>query len=282
MQNQKNSNLYQARLAAEQVRRYQQKQAAKTEEPKSLTFRPRSGKASVHKVSVEVPGGAVGLIIGAGGKNIKALIAAHDGIKVKGPRRDAVKQIFRITGEDEAAVDAAAESIRQTVSKWESRSAQWQSRDLERSRREKQRKQDWATHIQDISGCEGAGWKTQGDADTFRKQQLSYKRRQEPAKQVKTSRNPFDMGSDSDSDGEEEVQRGPEPCEAIKPKGAWAGGASAAVVQPPTLERQTAQVHDEKTEEDENRLTMEKLHAMHEANKGKSWADMCDSDDDEE
>ena len=143
--------------------------------------------------------------------------------------------------------------------------------------REKKRQQEWTAHIQDISGCKGDGWQVAGSASTvaWRKRhattqqesQISYKRR--------VAKNPFEIPSDSE---DEEEQRGPTVAKARAPTGAWSKGAPKPVA-PVKLERQTADMGQSKSPE-QKQPTWEEHVAAHKPIA--SWADECDSDDENE
>ena len=83
----------------------------------SMTIRPNS----IHTASIEVNPGCVGIIIGRGGKNIQSLIAQHQGIKIKGPKRGDTRQVFSVSGASTQEVHAAIAKIRDTAAKWEAR-----------------------------------------------------------------------------------------------------------------------------------------------------------------
>ena len=241
----------------------------------SLTFRPKSKTAAV--ISVEVPSGCVGIIIGKGGKNIKALAAAHPGTKIQGPRRDAVKQMFRVSGADKAKVRAAAQQIRDTATNWQKRNAQQQQRQAQQQLRKSKMQEAWTQHIQDISGCTGGGWETAGSAaaDAWRKRQLA---KQESTKisykRPGVIKNRFELPSDSE---DEEEQRGPAIVKARAPTGAWSKGAPKPV-SPVKLERQTADMGEQPSPEQQKEL-WDEIVANHKPIT--SWADACDSDDEE-
>ena len=246
----------------------------------SLTFRPKS--AATARI-VEVPAGAVGLLIGKGGKNIKALSAAHPEIKIQGPKRGAAKQTFRLTGTNEQQLNSAEQSIRDTVATWESKAAHYGNVVQQRRERERRRQEEWSTHIQKLSGCEGEGWSTAGSAarDAWRKKQLAKQAKQESTISYKrrpiATKNRFEM-PDSSDDEEDEVAR---PSVAAPRKldanSAWSKGAPKELATPPAkLTRQTA---DMGHPEPDASKAMEKLVAEHKPIK--SWADECSSDEED-
>ena len=242
----------------------------------SLIFRPKSNTAAV--ISVEVPAGCVGIIIGKGGKNIKALAAAHPGTKIQGPRRDAVKQMFRISGADKAKVRAAAQQIRDTATNWQKRSAQHQQRLSQRQERNTKMQESWTQHIQDISGCSGAGWETVGSAkaDAWHKRQQAKRQSSKISyKRPGVIKNRFEIPSDSE---EEEEQRGPTVAQPRAPTGAWSKGAPKPVA-PVKLERQTADMGEQPSAEQQKEV-WDEIVANHKPIT--SWADECSSDDEDE
>ena len=81
----------------------------------SMTIRPNS----IHTSTIEVNPNCVGIIIGRGGKNIKSLIAQHQGIKIKGPKRGDPRQVFSVSGASTQEVHAVIANIRDTAAKWE-------------------------------------------------------------------------------------------------------------------------------------------------------------------
>lgn len=81
----------------------------------SMTIRPNS----IHTSTIEVNPNCVGIIIGRGGKNIQSLIAQHQGIKIKGPKRGDARQVFSVSGASTQEVHAAIANIRHTAAKWE-------------------------------------------------------------------------------------------------------------------------------------------------------------------
>ena len=249
----------------------------------SLTFRPKSGAAAR---IVEVPAGAVGLLIGKGGKNIKALSAAHPEIKIQGPKRGAPKQTFRLTGTNEQQLNSAEQSIRDTVAMWESKAAYHENVAQQRRERERRRQEEWSTHIQKLSGCEGEGWTTAGSAaqDAWRKKQLAKQAKQETTisyKRRPIAVNRFEIPSDSSDDEDDEVAR---PSVAVPRKldtsSAWSKGAPKELATPPAkLTRQTADMgHPETQTEEKHKAEWDEVVANHKPIK--SWADECDDEED--
>ena len=250
----------------------------------SLTFRPKS--AATARI-VEVPPGAVGLLIGKGGKNIKALSAAHPEIKIQGPKRGAAKQTFRLTGTNEQQLNSAEQSIRDTVATWESKAAYYGNVVQQRQDRERARQEAWSAHIQKLSGCEGEGWNTAGSAsrDAWRKRQLAKQAKNESTISYKrrpiATKNRFEMPESSD-DEEDEV---PRPSVAAPRKldasSAWSKGAPKELATPPAkLTRQTADMgHPETQTEEKRKAEWDEVVANHKPIT--SWADECSSDEED-
>ena len=225
MQNPKNSNIYQAKQAMEQVRRYREREAAKSDEQKEAeatrrteksdrthTYRPKAGER----------------------KPLECRYCHEEG--------HTIKHRGKLTCPKLLAKEARRGEER-----------------LSKRDRDRRAAHEWAKHVQDVSGCSGEGWETASSDKNWRERQLrKQKRNQAPVQQVQSRKNPFDMGSDSED--ETPVERVPEPREPLPAKGVWASGASSKVRA-------------------EN--VMAELTAMHEANKGRSWADMCDSEDED-
>jgi len=272
MQNNKNSNIHQAKQAMEQVRRAREANKAGEQKAQETTKRSHTFRPAVQTTSekVEVHPGCVGLIIGRGGKNIKELIASHPGIKIQGPRRGDAKQIFRISGAKEGVAAAAAE-IRSTMDNWLQRNSSRLQHEEQRAYRKAKAQDEWAQHIQDISGCTGAGWSTAGsaEADAWRKRQLgkqkdsqiSYKRRPIAHK------NRFEIPSDSE---DEEEQRGPAIAKPRDLTGASAKGAPKEKEEAP---KESKQMTAEEAEAEFAKLAA-KMKPI------ESWADACSDDED--
>ena len=260
MQNGKNSNINQSKQAMEQVRRYRESEAGKSDAEKqrrSHTYRTSGGNPAC-TAKVQVHKDCTGLVIGRGGATVKK-IAADFGVKVQGPKRGAKEQIFRISGPDQSSVNAAAGVIMEIHDKWSQKFAKRQAFEAERTRREKQRQSDWSRHIQDISGCEGEGWGTAGNATSWkRKKQQSSEKKASP-KPVR--RNRFEI---PDSDDEEEDSR-PAVSEPKALTGAWAKGAPK--------EEETRQMTFEESKAELAKLasTMKPV---------ENWADACSDDED--
>ena len=95
---------------------------------------------AVDAAAVVVPPRCVGKIIGRSGGNIKALIAAHPGVTVQGPRRGAPTQVFRVQGPSAEAVAAAAAQIRRDVAAWQEGNARWQRQQQQQQRSSQQQR----------------------------------------------------------------------------------------------------------------------------------------------
>jgi hypothetical protein len=161
-----------------------------------------------------------------------------------------------------------------------------------RRERETRRQQDWATHIQDISGCHGNGWKTAGSAAAagWRKRQLVKQGPNTGPRRVRRIKNRFEIPSDSESDEESQKIQRPrisQPRKLAK-SSAWSKGApkpfaaeaAAAALIVAKLERQTAETEKPKLQEgDAPKITWEEVVAAHKPIV--SWADACVSDDEE-
>jgi len=238
---------------------------------KSHTYRPTKTQ---HSASVEVHADCVGMIIGKGGKNIKSIVAAHPGIKIQGPRRGNSRQIFRVSGPEGAIVHAAVEVIRDIMAKWEKGNSYRQQHDQDISRRKQMAQKEWENHIQDISGCKGDGWSTTGSAASNKWQEAQLAKQKST---VSYTRRPVNSGNryDIPSSSEDEEEENEDVPIIVTPKklpgtNAWSKGA-------PKLVTKSAP----ETKEQKSDKTWEDIKANALSKKGTSWADMCDSDDEE-
>lgn len=238
---------------------------------KSHTYRPIK---SQHSASVEVHADCVGMIIGKGGKNIKSIVADHPGIKIQGPRRGNARQIFTVSGPEGNIVHAAVGVIRDIMAKWEKSNSYRLQHDQEISSRQQREQKEWENHIQDISGCKGEGWSTTGSAASNKWQEAQ---RAKQKSTVSYTRRPVNSGNryemPSSSDDEEEENDVPIIVTPKKLSGtsAWSKGA-------PKLATKSAP----ETKEQKSTKTWEDIQAEVLSNEGRSWADMCDEDDEKE
>ena len=244
MQNNKNSNIHQAKMAAAEIKRYQEAQAkcpkktspdAEVKERRSHTYHPSSGA-----------------------RDEKECRYCHEhGHQIKFRGKLTCPKL--IAKEEREAKGRAL-----------------------RNDREHRRQASWQQQIQDASGCEGDGWTTTGDAESWRKRQerkvrggskISYKRPVAP--------NPFEIPSDSD-DEEEIVGPLPLPPKKLDESNPWSKGPSAAFLAPPTLERAVATSSSPSSNSLAQKLyDDEKWQQMVSNHKPIiSWADECDSDSD--
>lgn len=188
-----------------------------------LTFRPTHGQQGHHGAaekltlfegSVRVRAACTGTIIGKGGSKIKMIISRY-GVKVNGPKRGQT-QVFRITGTDQVAVNAAVAAIEEIRDSWVMRDAKHQAYQLQKEKEEKKTQADWARHIQEKSGCEGDDWNTIGSASAW-KNKNRYRSDETTDKPRVAKKNRFELPSDSD----EEDAEGPTVWAPEAPKGAW-------------------------------------------------------------
>ena len=111
-----------------------------------------------------------------------------------------------------------------------------------RNARERAQQDAWSKQLQDASGCSGEGWKTAGiksNLDSWRSRQLA--KQEEEKISYKRSKlvvkNRFDLPSDSDD--EEEGPRTAKPVE-LAASNVWSKGAPKAVITPVDAAKQRA------------------------------------------
>ena len=162
-----------------------------------------------------------------------------------------------------------------TCPKLIAKETQQNSYSMDRRGRENRRQQEWATHIQDISGCRGNGWQTAGSAAAagWRNRQLAKQgpnagRHSRPV----APKNRFEIPSDSESDEESQKIRRPRIAQPRKldKSSAWSKGAPKPAVAEAAVPTTTAKEQQE---------IWDAIVANHKPIV--SWADACDSDDEE-
>jgi hypothetical protein len=169
---------------------------------------------------VTVPSDCTGSVIGKGGATIKRIIAQNN-VKVQGPKRGE-KQTFKITGTDQATVNAAAAAIEEIRDSWLKRNAKHQAYQLNKEKQERKRNADWSRHIRETSGCEGDDWGTVGTAKTWQNKNRSRSDEAKDKTRIVT-RNRFELPESDDED----TVAGPIPCKPEAPTGSWAPDARA-------------------------------------------------------
>ena len=190
----------------------------------TITVRP----TLTHTASIEVKPGCVGIIIGRGGKNLQALVAEHRGIKVQGPRRGDIRQIFKISGPSTEVVHAAIAKIRDVASKWEKNSRRQVNRDTLHRQAVKQALAERKAKI--ASG--------QFVSVNTHRYSTNSQRVKSPGPALKSRKNRFDM-LDSDDEQESPVQV-MRKVTARPLQGAWGAGAPNATQTPPSSPKDDA------------------------------------------
>lgn len=203
MMDDKNSNIYQAKQAAEEVRRYKcrtgldpsEKRAAAREaahqEKRSHTFRPQTVAAAM-----------------------ACRYCHEEGHQIK---------------------TSGVLTCPKLVAK-EQRTANEQAK---RSARERTRQDAWSKQLQDTSGCSGEGWKTAGiksNLDSWRERQLAKQEEEKISyKRQQVVQNRFDLPSDSEDEEEDRRPRLAEPLK-LAASNSWSKGAPSGheVSQLPT------------------------------------------------
>ena len=200
MMDDKKSNIYQAKQAAEEVRRYQcrtgldpsEKRVAAREaahqEKRSHTFRPQTVAAATACRYCHEEG--------------------HQ-IKTRG-----VLTCPKLLAKEQRTANEQAK----------------------RSARERTRQAAWSKQLQDASGCSGEGWSSVGTEDEWRSRQLAQQRRSQISyKRQQVVQNRFELPSDSE---DEEEDRRPGLTFALKlaASNSWSKGAPSGheVSQLPT------------------------------------------------
>ena len=245
----------------------------------TITIRP----TLTHTASIEVNPGCVGVIIGRGGKNIQALVAEHRGIKVQGPRRGDIRQIFKISGPSTEVVHAAIAKIRDVASKWEKHSRRQVNRDT-------LRRQAGERALAERKAKIASG---QFVSVNTRRSATNSQRVKSPGPALKSRKNRFDMLDSDNSDDEQESPVQVMRKVAARPlQGAWGTGAPKVTQTPPSspkddalLARKRIAQKAKKTHKVSSKLQLLVSDVQSTPPVPKyigSWADAADDDSDDE